>query len=91
MPVDKQKIINDLEKILGELKTEDMGVYSPVEQAKDIILAYRRKNRIDRDSFSKTAGISSGCLKGIENGRKGVRLENFQKALNAIGRKLYVK
>ena len=91
MSIDKQKIIAELEKMLAELKTEDLGLYSPVDAAKDVIKEYRRKKKISRGEFASMVGISPGCLKDIEKGKPSVRLDNFQKALNAIGRKLYVK
>jgi len=90
----RDSIISNLEKVLVELKAG--GKYAeesfyPVDMAKTIIKEYRKQKKINREEFSKIAGISPGCLKAVEDGSVRVGLDNLQKILNVLGKKIYIK
>ncbi|OGV39758.1 MAG: hypothetical protein A2X48_23950 [Lentisphaerae bacterium GWF2_49_21] len=93
--IDVEKIKNQCKELrdsLAEIEFKLNGSdFVPLEDYGKTVKEKRKLTKMTQMQLATIAGISTGCLKKIEKGSKNVSLENAEKVLNSIGKKLYIR
>lgn len=63
----------------------------PLEELKHFIRQERKKQKVSRNTLAKLAAVSIGTVMGLEQGKQTISLNNLQKILNALGKKIWVE